>query len=120
MVCGGGTVLIYLLTAFLRTDQHIAQGANLVFFIPTCVTAIVINIRNRKINYDTAKFVIIFGIIGAIIGAKLSVNLPINELRKYFGIFLIIVAINEIYSLKKEYINYKKTNNKKRNFKRRS
>ena len=117
MVCGGGTVLIYLLTAFLRTDQHIAQGANLVFFIPTCVTAIVINIRNRKINYDTAKFVIIFGIIGAIIGAKLSVNLPINELRKYFGIFLIIVAINEIYSLKKEYINYKKTNNKKRNFK---
>ena len=119
MVCGGGTVLIYLLTAFLRTDQHIAQGANLVFFIPTCVTAIVINIRNRKINYDTAKFVIVFGIIGAIIGAKLSVNLPINELRKYFGIFLIIVAINEIYSLKKEYINYKKTNNNKRNLKRR-
>ncbi len=47
---------------------------------------------------------IIFGIIGAIIGAKLSVNLPINELRKYFGIFLIIVAINEIYSLKKKSI----------------
>ena len=90
------------------------------FFIPTCVTAIVINIRNKKINYEVSKLVIIFGIIGAIIGAKLSVNLPINELRKYFGIFLIIVAINEIYSLKKEYINYKKTNNKKRNFKRRS
>ncbi len=78
------------------------------------------NIRNKKINYGIAKFVIIFGIIGAIIGAKLSVNLPINMLKKYFGIFLIIVAINEIYSLKKEYINYKKTNNKKRNFKRRS
>ena len=119
MVCGGGTVLIYLLTAFLGIDQHISQGANLVFFIPTCVTAIVVNIRNKKINYDVAKLVIIFGIIGAIIGAKLSVNLPINELRKYFGIFLIIVAINEIYSLQKEYINYKKTNNKKRNFKRR-
>ena len=89
------------------------------FFIPTCVTAIMINIRNKKIDYSVAKFVIIFGIIGAIIGAKLSVNLPINELRKYFGIFLIIVAINEISSVKKEYINYKKTNNKKRNLKRR-
>ena len=119
MVCGGGTVLIYLLTAFSGIDQHISQGANLVFFIPTCVTAIVINIRNKKINYEVSKFVIIFGIIGAIIGAKLSVNLPINELRKYLGIFLIIVAINEIYSLKKEYINYKKTNNNKRNLKRR-
>ena len=32
------------------------------------------------------------------------------ELRKYFGIFLIGVSINEIYSLKKEYRNSKKTN----------
>ena len=101
----------------MEIDQHIAQGANLVFFIPTCVTSIVINIKNKKINYGIAKYVIVFGIIGAIIGAKLSVNLPINELKKYFGIFLIIVAINEIYSLKKEYIKHKKTNNKKRNFK---
>lgn len=119
MVCGGGTVLIYLLTALLKVDQHVAQGANLVFFIPTCVTAIVINIKNRKINYKVAKFVIIFGIIGAIIGAKLSVKLPILELKKYFGLFLIIVAINEIYSLKKEYINYKKNNNKNIKIKRR-
>ena len=111
--------MIYLLTAFAGVDQHIAQGANLVFFIPTCVTAIVVNIKNKKINYEIAKFVIIFGIIGAIIGAKLSVNLPIITLKKFLGIFLIIVAINEIYSLKKEYINYKKTNNNKRNLKRR-
>ena len=35
----------------MEIDQHIAQGANLVFFIPTCVTSIVINIKNKK-NYD--------------------------------------------------------------------
>ena len=52
------------------------------------------------------------GIIGAIIGAKLSVKLPINLLKKFFGIFLIIMAFNEIYSLKKEYINCKNTDNK--------
>ena len=39
-------------------------------------------------------------------------------MKAFFGIFLIIVAINEIYSLKKEYIKHKKTNNKKRNFKK--
>lgn len=82
------------------------------FFIPTCITAIIINIKNKNINYKVAIPVIIFGIIGAIIGAKLSINMPIKELRKYFGIFLIGVSINEIYSLKKEYINSKKTNNK--------
>lgn len=84
----------------------------MVFFIPTCITAIIVNIKNKNINYKVAIPVIITGVIGAIIGAKLSINMPIKELRKYFGIFLIGVSINEIYSLKKEYINNKKTNNK--------
>ena len=38
--------------------------------------------------------------------------MPIKELRKYFGYFLIFVSLHEIYSLKKEYRNNKKTNNK--------
>ena len=112
MGMGGGTILIYLLTTFSKIDQHIAQGANLVFFIPTCITAIIVNIKNKNINYRLSVPIIITGIIGAIIGAKLSVNMPIKELRRYCGVFLICVSINEIYSLGKEYINNKKTNNK--------
>lgn len=96
----------------MKVDQHIAQGANLVFFIPTCITAIIVNVKNKNINYKLAIPIMITGVIGAIIGAKMSVNMPIKELRRYFGIFLIVVSINEIYSLVKEYINNKKTNNK--------
>ena len=90
-----------------------AQGANLIFFVPTCIIAIIINLKN--INIKVAIPVIIAGIIGATIGAKLSVNMPIKELRRYFGIFLLLITIHEIYSLKKEYINNKKTNNKIKN-----
>ncbi len=107
-----GTVLIYLLTLFSGIEQHLAQGTNLVFFVPTCITAIVINLKNRNINFKVAIPIIITGIIGAIIGAKISINLPITVLKKCFGVFLIIIAFHEIYSLKKEYINNKKTNNK--------
>lgn len=92
-----------------------AQGANLIFFIPTCLIAIVINLKNKNINLKVAVPVIITGIIGAIIGSKLSVNMPIKELRRYFGIFLLIITFHEIYSLKKMYINNKKTNNKIKN-----
>ena len=99
------------MTAFLDTEQHIAQGANLIFFVPTCIMAIIVNSKNKNIVYKVAIPVIIAGILGAVLGAKLSVNMPIQELRKYFGIFLIGVSINEIYSLKKEYRNNKKTNN---------
>lgn len=96
----------------MKIDQHIAQGVNLVFFIPTCITAIIVNVKNKNINYKLAIPIMITGTIGAVIGAKISTNMPIKELRRYFGIFLIVVSINEIYSLLKEYINNKKTNNK--------
>ena len=97
---------------FSGVNQHIAQGANLVFFVPTCITAIIINLKNKNINFKVAIPIIITGVIGAIIGAKLSVNLPISILKRLFGGFLIIIAFHEIYSLKKEYRNNKKTNNK--------
>ena len=62
---GGGTILILILTMFLGIEQHSAQAINLVFFIPTAIVAIVINIKNRNIDFKASKLVICFGIIGA-------------------------------------------------------
>ena len=115
-VCGGGTVLIFLLTTISGIEQHVAQGTNLIFFIPTSIVAIIVNIKNKNIQLKTAVIIIIVGIIAAIIGAKISINLNVTKLRRYFGYFLIIITINEIYSLIKNnivpYIKNKKDNNK--------
>ena len=49
---GGGTILIFLLNSFLGIEQHIAQATNLVYFVPTAISAIIVNYRNKKIgNY---------------------------------------------------------------------
>lgn len=109
---GGGTVLIFLLTMFCNLEQHIAQASNLIFFIPTAITATVINLKNKNIDLKFAGSIIAFGILGAIIGAKISMNTNVNSLRKYFGYFLALIAGYEIYSLIKLYINHKKVNNK--------
>lgn len=101
-----------MLTAFSGIEQHIAQGTNLIFFIPTSIAAIIVHLKKKNIQLKTAIVVILSGIIGAIIGAKLAVNMEVEKLRKYFGFFLIAIAINEIYSLIKEYIKNKKANNK--------
>ena len=101
-----------MLTTISGIEQHIAQGINLVFFIPTCIVTIIINLKNKNIQKNTAIIIIIFGIIGAIIGAKISVEINVKELRKFFGYFLIIIAIFEIISLIKSYIKHKKANNK--------
>ena len=103
---GGGTILIFLLVYVIGLDQHIAQATNLIFFIPTSIIAIIINLKNKNIALKTAIFVSVFGILGAIIGA--------NILRKCFGIFLAIIAIHEIYTIIKWYKKNKIRDNKKK------
>ena len=96
---GGGTILIFLLISFSEIEQHIAQGVNLIFFIPTSIVSIFINLKNNNIEKRTVLIVSIFGIIGAILGARIAVRIDVKNLKKYFGLFLLIIAFYEIFSL---------------------
>ena len=100
---GGGTILIFLLTFIMGIEQHIAQATNLIFFIPTSIVAIIVNLKNKNIDIPLAIIISVFGILGAIIGANISINIDVKILKKCFGVFLAIIAINEIYSIVKEY-----------------
>ena len=99
---GGGTILIFLLATILGLDHHIAQASNLIFFIPTSISAIIVNIKNKNIDYKLVASILVAGIIGAIVGAKIAVFTDVKNLKKYFGFFLAIIAIYEIYMLKKK------------------
>ena len=109
---GGGTILIFLLTMFAGLEQHIAQATNFIYFIPTAISAIIVNYRNKNIDTKLAMFMSGCGVIGAVIGAIISTNLDVQKLRKAFGIFLAIIAIHEIYTVFKEYKTHRKSNNK--------
>ena len=108
MGMGGGAILILLLSSVLGLDQHISQATNLIFFIQTSIAAIIVNAKQKNIKYNTAFIVIIFGIIGAILGSIISSKLPSNYLKRLFAVFILIIAIHEIYDLYKEYINKRK------------
>ncbi len=99
---GGGTILIFLLTFLSGVEQHVAQATNLIFFIPTSIVAIIVNLKNKNIDLKLAIIISICGIVGAIIGAKLSVNTEVEKLKKLFGIFWAIIAIHEIYTIIKQ------------------
>ena len=104
---GGGTILILLLSIFMGLDQHVAQATNLVFFIPTAISAILISLKKKNIDVKLGVTIIIIGVIGAAIGAIISSKMEVSLLRKIFGIFLLIIAIYEIYSWYKMYIKKK-------------
>lgn len=105
---GGGTILILILSLFMGVNQHIAQATNLVFFVPTSITAIIVAIKEKLIDWKIAINLAIFGVIGAIIGANISIRMEVGLLRKLFGIFLSAIAIYEIYNLINLYIIKKK------------
>ncbi len=115
MGMGGGTILILLLSIFMNLDQHEAQAINLVFFIPTAISAIIIGIKNKNIQWKLAIPIVIAGIIGAAISAKISTKMDVGLLRKLFGIFLLIIACYEIYSWYKMYIREKNRHTKNKN-----
>ena len=106
---GGGTILILLLGIFTSMQQHLIQGTNLVFFIPTAIIAIFMNIKNKTINYKLSIYLILSGVIGAITGSLVSFQIESKELKKYFGIFLLFVAALEIYSFVKQNILQKRS-----------
>ena len=54
---GGGTILIFLLTMFAGLEQHIAQATNLIYFIPTAISAIIVNYRDKTIDTKLATFI---------------------------------------------------------------
>ena len=103
MGMGGGTVLILLLSLFMNLEQHIAQATNLVFFRPTALSAIIINIKQNNVDKKIALQVSILGIIGAIVGAIVSEQMSSENLKRYFAIFILIIALHEIYVLYREY-----------------
>ena len=112
---GGGTVLIFLLSTFQEIEQHIAQATNLIYFVPTAISAIIVNYKEKNIDTKLARLISIFGIIGATIGAIISVNTDVQKLRKIYGIFLAVIALHEIYTLIKEYKIHKSRNTKSSN-----
>jgi len=112
MGMGGGTILILCLSMFMGVEQHIAQATNLIFFIPTSIIAIITNMKQKYIDFKVAIPIAISGVVGAVIGAIYSNKTNVQNLKRYFGIFLGLIAIWEIYSLIKKYRFHKKTHNK--------
>ena len=104
---GGGTVLILLLSLFFNVEQHIAQSTNIIFFIPTAIASILVNIKNKNIDLKNIMPVCLWGIVGSLIGANLSIKIDVYELKKLFGGFLILIAFYQMYG----YIKDKKRHN---------
>ena len=97
MGIGGGVVLIPTLTILFSQTQHAAQSVNLVYFLPTALFSLFVHAKNKQIEMPLLPKGIIGGVIGAVAGSLIALNLQADVLRKIFAGFLFIMGVIEFF-----------------------
>lgn len=98
---GGGTLLLIYLTTFAGVEQTVAQGINLLYFIPAAATALPSHIKNGYVEKKAALPSILAGLICTAIAAWVATALDVALLRKCFGIFLLYIGTTELFRKEK-------------------
>lgn len=93
---GGGTLLLVYLTAVLDMEQQMAQGINLLYFLPAAAMALPIHWRNGYVEKRALLPAVAAGLLCAGIGAWVAVGLDTGLLRRCFGGFLVFIGINQM------------------------
>ena len=94
---GGGTLLLLVMTLFLGVDQRTAQGINLLFFLPTAVSALVCHARAGYLDKPTLRAAIPPAVAAALAGAWIATNLDVAVLRKPFGVYLLLSGVSLLW-----------------------
>ena len=90
---GGGTLLLLVMTLLLGIDARTAQCVNLLFFLPTAASALVLHARGGDLHRPTVQAAVPAAVLCAAAGALLSTALPVEVLRRPFGIYLLASAV---------------------------
>ena len=91
---GGGTLLLVYLTAVAVADQHLAQGINLLYFLPTAGVSLFAHRKNGYLDRCALRAAIPLGTLCALAAALLTTALDSSALRRPFGLFLLYAGLS--------------------------
>lgn len=111
MGMGGGTLLIPILTIFFSFIQQVAQGINLLAFLPGAVVSLIIHCKNKLVNFRVGIPIIIIGVIASIGGSLLAMSLESKLLKVLFGVFLLVIGLFQTVMIIRQIIQNKKNKN---------
>lgn len=103
MGIGGGGLFIIYLTSYLSLPQTTAQGTNLIFFIISAVSALIIHLRKRKFYPVQVATIVVFGVLGSYIFSHFTNMIDPDIPRLVLGVVLILCGGVSIFSAIKSF-----------------
>lgn len=99
---GGGTLLLLVMTLFLGVDQRTAQGINLLFFLPTAISALICHTRGGYLDKPMLKNAVPPAVAAALAGAWIATALDVELLRRPFGVYLLLSGVSLLWPQKRK------------------
>jgi len=93
---GGGLIMVPLMMLLLSPpirDFKQAVGTSLAVIIPTALMGSWQHNKQENINWPTVFALVPTAIIGSYYGAKLVKIIPADDLKRWFGGFLVLVGL---------------------------
>ena len=88
------------MTLFLGVDQRTAQGINLLFFLPTAISALLCHWQKGYLDTPTWKAAVPVAVPAALAGAWIATAVDVDLLRRPFGIYLLLSGLSLIFPQK--------------------
>jgi len=95
---GGGVFLIPVMVTAFAVAQHNAHATSLAVVVPTAIVSAVIYGLHGFIDFSITLNIIVGSIVGASLGARLAQKIPAAQLKRLFGLFMVVVGLRMIYS----------------------
>jgi uncharacterized membrane protein YfcA len=89
---GGGLLFVPTMTVGLRLSQAVAQGTSLLAIVPTAIVGGTTHLRRGNVLREPAALMGGGGVVGAVIGAFVAVEVPGPWLARIWGGFLVFSA----------------------------
>jgi uncharacterized membrane protein YfcA len=89
---GGGVIMVPYMVTFLDKTQHVAEGTSLMVIVPTAIAGVIAHNKRGYVSFSAGWLIAAFGVVGAILGARLALGLDPEALQKLFGVFTILVG----------------------------
>jgi uncharacterized membrane protein YfcA len=98
---GGGIIAIPVMTGLFGMDQKLAQGTALVMMVPNLSIALWRYCQRQPLPKLRTALLVLCAVSATTITAHYASSLASSELRRYFGAFLLWLAIHSLWSLRK-------------------